>query len=555
MADIYRTLDESAVTAKHWVTVLTAGMGFFADAYDLFIIGTVTAILTPIWHLSTSQLSLLNSASLLASVGGAVLFGKLIDRLGRKAVYGAEVSMLTLGAVLSAFAWGFWPLLVFRLVVGVGIGGDYATSGVITAEYANRKDRGRLIGTVFAMQGFGLLAGPAVASLLLGIGVSHDLAWRLMLGLGALPAVSVVYLRRRIRETPRYALDVQGDLAGAASTVAWTTGIGVTPDAPEPALRCLDGPDDVPAAGEPTAHTPVVVELGASAAMEVPDPLGEAASTPSAPRPRLVSAPFLRRLIGAAGCWFLLDIAFYGNSISSPLILKALQPHGSLLSHTLLSGAIFLVAAVPGYWVAVGLLDRLGRRRIQWQGFAVMAVAFGALALIPGAIHNTWLFLVLFGLSYFFIEFGPNMTTFVYPTELFPTSLRGSGDGISAASGKFGAFLGALVVPHLLAAFGLGGVMGVMACVSVIGLLLTVVALPEPRGQRLDELVGDALTVERAGSPVSNRWAPPLGSAAVSWHGDQAGPDPDRTDRSGLEHVDWPGAGQDAVSEVSRARR
>jgi len=91
--------------------------------------------------------------------------------------------------------------------------------------------------------------------------------------------------------------------------------------------------------------------------------------------------------------------------------------------------------------------------------------------------------------------------------------------------------------------------------VSVIGLLLTVVALPEPRGQRLDELVDDALTVERAGSPVSNRWAPPLGSAAVSWHGDQAGPDPDRTDRSGLEHVDWPGAGQDAVSEVSRARR
>jgi PHS family inorganic phosphate transporter-like MFS transporter len=135
----------------------------------------------------------------------------------------------------------------------------------------------------------------------------------------------------------------------------------------------------------------------------------------------------------------------------------------------------------------VWLMDRVGRKRIQWQGFLVMALAFGGIWLIPGAVKNTAVFLGLFAISYFFIEFGPNETTFVFPSEVFPTSIRGMGDGISAAGGKFGAFLGALLVPHLLKSVGISGVMGVMAAVSAVGILLTLVALPEPMGQTLEE--------------------------------------------------------------------
>jgi PHS family inorganic phosphate transporter-like MFS transporter len=464
ITELYRPLDEAEVGSKHWLTVVTAGMGFFTDAYDLFIIGTVTVLLTPIFHLNTGQISLLNSISLLSSVAGALVFGKLMDRFGRKRMYGLEVTILVLGAILSAFAWDFSSLLVFRILVGFGVGGDYATSAVITSEYANQKARGRLVGTVFAMQGFGLLAGPAIASIFIGAGVSNGLAWRLMLGLGAIPAASVIYLRRKIRETPRYTLAVRGDLAATAETVRWTLG------------------QSAPA--NPNGHEGGVRENGANVRPLRPSAAGIG--------PKLTSKPFLLRLVGTAGSWFLMDIAFYGNSVSSPLILKALQPHGSLLSHTLISLAIFAVAALPGYWVAVGLMDRLGRRRIQWQGFLVMAVAFGAIALIPGAARNVWAFLVLFAISYFFIEFGPNETTFVYPSEIFPTAIRGTGDGISAAGGKFGAFLGALFVPHLLAAAGITGVMGLMAAVSLVGVVLTLVALPEPKGQTLEEASGES---------------------------------------------------------------
>jgi len=467
--EVFQRLDDADLNRKHWLTVFTAGMGFFTDAYDLFIIGTVTVILTPIFNLSTNQISLLNSISLLASVVGAIGFGKLMDRLGRKRMYGVEVAILVLGALLSALSWNFTSLMIFRVIVGLGVGGDYATSAVITAEYANRRSRGRLVGTVFAMQGFGLLAGPLIASIFLATGVSNGLAWRLMLGLGAIPAASVIYLRRKIRETPRFTLAVKGDADKTAETVRWTLGEH--------------------AEGAPAAPALAAVPL----------------------RARLTSKPFLRRLIGTAGAWFLLDVAYYGNSVSSPLILKTLQPNGTLLAHTLISLAIFTIAALPGYWVAVALLDKLGRKRIQIQGFLVMALAYFVIALVPGVTNKVWVFLVIFGISYFFVEFGPNMTTFVYPSEVFPTSIRGAGDGFSAASGKFGAFLGALLVPHLLNGIGIRGVMAVMASVSIVGALLTRLALPEPMGLTLEEASGETFEVV----PAVDQVAPPASDANV----------------------------------------
>ncbi|MGC8625941.1 MAG: MFS transporter [Acidimicrobiales bacterium] len=466
----YRAFDDAPLSHKHWLTVLVSGMGFFTDAYDLFIIGTVTVLLTPIWHLSTNQVSLLNSASLLASVAGALVFGKLMDHLGRVSMYAAGVTILAVGALLTAFSWDFWSLLGFRLVVGFGVGGDYPASAVVSAEYANRAQRGRLVGTVFAMQGFGLLAGPAIASVLLASGAPTSVAWRLMLGLGAVPATSVIYLRLRIKESPRFSLGVKGDVAALAETAQWFTGEVVNDK-----VGALAMPSPGPAAPSPGPAAPKTAKGrhgGSRLAV-----LGE----------RRV----LMRLVGAAGCWFLMDIAFYGNSISNPLLLKALQPRGSLLSHTLLSGGIFLFSAVPGYWTAVWLLDKVGRRRIQWQGFAVMALAFGAIALLPGATKQVWEFLALFALSYFFVEFGPNMTTFVYPSEIFATNVRGSATGIAASAGKIGAFVGALLVPHMIKWVGVTGVMGAMALISLVGLLLTVAVLPEPMGRSLEDASGE----------------------------------------------------------------
>ena len=103
-------------------------------------------------------------------------------------------------------------------------------------------------------------------------------------------------------------------------------------------------------------------------------------------------------------------------------------------------------------------------------------------------------FLLVYGVSYFFTEFGPNMTTFVMPSELYPVTMRATGHGISAGIGKLGAFIGVFLFPVLQSSFGLRGTLLLTAGVSVAGLALTLV-LPEPAGRSLEEIAPDTADV------------------------------------------------------------
>ena len=158
---------------------------------------------------------------------------------------------------------------------------------------------------------------------------------------------------------------------------------------------------------------------------------------------------------------------------------------------------IFVVAALPGYIVAALTIDRLGRKWIQCVGFAMMALAYGLIAIAPGLSTITLPFLLVYGLSYFFTEFGPNVTTFVYPAEIFPVMVRTTAHGIAAALGKVGAFIGAFAFPYLLVNFHLQGAMAAAAVVSLAGLVLTVITLPEPNQRSLEE-ISDEHTIRAA---------------------------------------------------------
>src|SRR6202012_1883818 len=109
---------------------------------------------------------------------------------------------------------------------GIGIGGDYPVSATIMSEYSGKQSRGRMVGLVFAMQGLGLIVGPLIASIFLASGVSNNLTWRLLLGLGAIPGLAVFYLRRQIHETPRFAM-AGGAADEAQAAIAAATGASV----------------------------------------------------------------------------------------------------------------------------------------------------------------------------------------------------------------------------------------------------------------------------------------------------------------------------------------
>ena len=423
----------------HWRMILTAGMGFFTDAYDLFIIGVVTTLLSPIWHLSTLKLAILNGASLAAAACGAVFFGILSDKLGRKKMYGIEVAILFLGAILSALSPSYWFLFVTRIIVGFGIGGDYPSSAVIASEHADRKHRGFLVLLVFAMQAVGLVVGPLFASLLLALHIPHELVWRLLLAAGAIPAASVFYLRRNIQESPHYL---------------------ITKDAPREVSRVI-----ADLIGKPLKKTQKILVKQAS----------------------LLQLKWLKYLFGTASAWFLLDVAFYGNSVSATLLLKSINPAGHLLTNTLLSTLIFFSCAFPGYFLAAYLIDTLGRKFLQSLGFVMMGACYLGIALIPDIHTHFLIFISLFGISFFFVNFGPNTTTFLIPSEVYPTHLRAKGHGISAAIGKLGAFTGVFLLPPLLNLHGLSFIFKLLALISFTGVLVTQL-IPEMTHVALEDI-------------------------------------------------------------------
>ncbi len=454
--DLIAALDEASLSRFHFRAVLASGMGFFTDAYDLFVIGIASALITKDWDLSSGKLAVLNSTMLAAAFLGAFVFGRIADRAGRKVVYWMVAAIMIVGALGSALSPSFWVLIGFRFVLGFGVGGDYPVSAVMMSEYANRKDRGKLVGMVFGTQALGLIIGPLIALALLGSGASDDVAWRILLALGAVPAAAVIYLRTRMPESPRYQAQVQGRAQQAATRMSDFTGGTISGSEAGTERR----------------------EMGL--------------------RAFLSNRRWLVMLAGTAGCWFLLDYAYYGNTISTPQILSLISPTASTMTKIAIQLAIFVVAAVPGYVLAIARLDKMGHRRLQLTGFAMMALCFLVIAAIPGMTTAVVPFLLVYGVSYFFTEFGPNMTTFVMPSELYPVSMRATGHGISAGIGKLGAFIGVFLFPVLQTHLGLRGTLLLTAGVSVAGLLLTLV-LPEPAGRSLDEI---ATGTSDAGTPA-----------------------------------------------------
>jgi MFS transporter, PHS family, inorganic phosphate transporter len=443
--DLIAALDEASLSRFHLRAVLVSGMGFFTDAYDLFIIGIASTLIVKEWNLSTGQLSLLNSTMLGAAFLGALVFGRFADLIGRKRVYWMVAAIMVVGALGSALSPSLWVLILFRFVLGFGVGGDYPVSAVLMSEYANRKDRGKLVGMVFGTQALGLIVGPLIALALLGGGASDDVAWRVMLGLGAVPAAAVVYLRRKMPESPRYQIQVQGKPGQASAQMSGFTG----------------------------------GQVGGNGSGGLRHEMGL--------RAFLTNRRWLIMLAGTAGTWFLLDYAYYGNTISTPQILSLISPSASTMTKIALQLAIFVVAAVPGYILAIATVDKIGHRKLQLTGFAMMALCFLIIAAVPGLTTTVAPFLIVYGVSYFFTEFGPNMTTFVMPSELYPVTMRATGHGISAGVGKLGAFIGVFLFPVLQSSLGLRGTLLLTAGVSVLGFALTLV-LPEPAGRSLDDI-------------------------------------------------------------------
>lgn len=450
-AEDLRRLDDSAGLQDRGKILVTACMGFFTDAYDLFIIGFVLVILKNQWGVTGGIEKLgASSVALLTAAFGSWAFGRLADRFGRKSVYGWEMLVLAAGAVASAFSPNVWWLIAFRAVLGFGIGGDYPVSSTIMSEYAGRRDRGKMVALVFSAQGIGLVVGPLLAVVLLAVGISPDPVWRILLAVGALPALSVFWLRRQIAETPRFRL-AQQDKQNIQQNEQY-------------ADRHAD-------------------------------------------RTRLLrDRRLVKWLFAASVSWFLFDFAYYGDTIASDSIVTKVAHHATPLQTSGIELGIFAIFSLPAFYLAAFTIDQIGRRRLQIIGFIGIAAFFALVWAIPGVDTNLALFVVLFGATFFFSQFGPNTTTFVYPSEIFPVETRTTGNGVAAGVAKIGAFGGAAILPALVTSWGLTDMILIPAGISLVAALVTLL-LPEPSGVSLEQISEAPPSADRGDAPAGQRAA------------------------------------------------
>jgi PHS family inorganic phosphate transporter-like MFS transporter len=323
-------------------------------------------------------------------------------------MYGVELMIIIVATVASAVTGESRAVTVagtimfWRVIMGVGIGGDYPLSAIITSEFATKKRRGAMMASVFAMQGFGILASAIVALIVLAAFRSAiiedvsavDYCWRIVLGVGAVPGLLALYFRLTIPETPRYTMDVEYDVNKATNDI---TNYLQTDDSRDE----NDGPGnhvDVPKA----SWSDFVSYFGKWKNGKV--------------------------LLGTSMSWFALDIAFYGIGLNNGIILSAigyadtheaemgLRAYNSLKNMAVGNIIITMLGTVPGYWVTVAFVDSWGRKPIQLMGFGVLTALFIAMgaAFNPLKEHSIPAFIVLFTLLQ---VFKPLFSLFFFSTS------------------------------------------------------------------------------------------------------------------------------------------
>ncbi|GAB1200301.1 acid phosphatase pho5 [Aspergillus pseudonomiae] len=505
-------IDNAPFGWRHARAVIVAGVGFFTDSYDIFAINLCSGMLGIVyWQDAVSRPGKIpyhsDTAIKVSTSGGTVFgqlfFGWLADIVGRKRMYGIELIIIILTTLAQALASdspavSITGILVFwRVLMGIGIGGDYPLSSIITSEH-----RGAMMGAVFAMQGFGQF-GAAIVALIVTVGfkgslesaasvakcsgvcqLAVDKMWRVVIGFGAVPACLALYYRLTIPETPRYTFDVARDIEKAGADVR----------------AYIEGKHE----GHPDEVSRIVV-LQDEAVVLV---------TPKAGWSDFWSH-FLKWkngkvLLGTAGSWFFLDVAFYGLGLNNSIILTAIGWNGGknvyeYFYRNAVGNLILICAgAIPGYWVSVATVDYLGRKPIQLMGFVVLTIVFIVIgfAYEPLKRSNNGL-LGLYIIAQFFFNFGPNATTFIVPGECFPTRYRSTSHGISAASGKVGAIIAQCVfgpLAHKGAKEGkdssdtpwLNHVMQIFALFMLCG-CFTSLLIPETKRKTLELMSGEEL--------------------------------------------------------------
>lgn len=448
-------LDRLAWKPIHtWVT-LALGIGWLLDAFEVNVVGNVLGVLRDLWHLTDSEASAIVSVWLIGLMIGALFFGYLADRFGRRKLFLWTLLLYSAATVISALSPDYWFFLCFRFLTAIGVGAEYSAINAAIGELIPARYRGRANATVMNFWPLGTILAAGITLYFINL-FPPSLGWRFAFGLGAIIAIFTLWVRRVLPESPRW-LFQKGREAEARAIL------------------------DKLEAGES--------RFGSQERVFQEEPRQSPASF-FAQLLRLVREQPGRLAIGCA-LDFTEAAGYYGIFALLPLIV--LPRVGIGQRQVPIFFLVGNLGAVIGGILAAFFLDKAGRKLTVTFFYVLAALSMlgmGAATAGGSARGVLWAFI--------FVNFcATGSWISAYPTfsEIFSTSLRSTGIGASVAFGRIGAALAPPLLVFLSQRVSVMFAFGVLAGFYVLGALAMIpwwIWGPEGRGESLEVLAGEA---------------------------------------------------------------
>ncbi|WP_454712587.1 MFS transporter [Cupriavidus nantongensis] len=420
---------------------------WFFDSMDLGLMTFVLGSIKAEFGLSAAQAGLLASSSFLGMFLGAAIAGLLADRFGRKPVFQVSMIFWGVGSLMCGLADSVTSLMIYRVLLGFGMGMEFPIGLSMVSEIVPAKSRGKYVAILEGFWPIGFIAAGVVTYLLLPV-----IGWRGIFIALAVPAVFVFVVRRMVPESPRWLEDVgrkaEADtvMAGIEQRVERASG------RPLPAVSATFG--------------------------------GTHAPSRKARFMELWSGPYARRTIMLWSVWFFALLGYYGLTTWLGALL---QQAGYAVTKSVLYTVYISLAGIPGFIFSAWLLEKWGRKptcALMLIGSAVAAYAYGQAAVHRLPVEQ----LIAAGLCMQFFLFGMWSVLYAYTPELYPTRSRATGSGFASSIGRIGSLAGPYLVGVLLPVAGQGGVFTLGALSFAVAAAVVLLLGVETRGKALEEV-------------------------------------------------------------------
>ena len=432
-------LNALPVSSFHYKLLVVAGIGWVFDSMDTGLIAFVLPLLIKEWGLSATQAGMLGSIGLVGMALGAVAAGTLADRVGRKTVFSVTIVLYSLATGLCAVAPNYELLVLFRFLVGLGLGGELPVAATLVTEYVPGRARGRFMVLLESFWAVGWLLAALIAYFIIPV-----TGWRTAFLIGALPALYTMVIRMHLPESVRYLLK-KGKIEEARKIVSSLE------------ERCHMEPRPLEVTGKDVAE----------------ETKGSFTS--------LWTSRFIKRTVMLWLVWFGIVFSYYGVFMWLPsLVFK----QGFTVVKTFEYVLVMTLSQLPGYAAAAWLVDRLGRRytlSLFLLGSGIASYFFGHAETVTA--------LLCWGATMSFFNLGAWGVIYTYTPELYPTAIRGLGCGWATGFGRVGGMVAPLLVGALLTdAWDMGHIFYIFAGVFVLISFIVLTLGTETKRKELESL-------------------------------------------------------------------